>query len=67
MAFVPFEDNEPSGDYTTFANNFARKDSLKSPGNAAYRPMGLAQGPDGALYLSDSVKGRIWRVTHPSG
>jgi glucose/arabinose dehydrogenase len=26
--------------------------------------MGLAQGPDGALYITDSVQGRIWRVTY---
>ena len=25
--------------------------------------MGLAQGPDGSLYVSDSVKGKIWRIT----
>ncbi|PSQ82390.1 MAG: sorbosone dehydrogenase [Bacteroidetes bacterium QS_7_67_15] len=65
VAFVPFEGGAPSADYTTFANHFARKDSLESPGDAAYRPMGLAQGPDGALYISDSQDGRLWRVTHP--
>ena len=24
--------------------------------------MGLAQGPDGSLYISESRQGRIWRV-----
>ena len=24
--------------------------------------MGLAQGPDGSLYISESKKGKIWRV-----
>jgi sugar lactone lactonase YvrE len=24
--------------------------------------MGLAEGPDGSLYISDSKKGKIWRV-----
>jgi sugar lactone lactonase YvrE len=26
--------------------------------------MGLAQGPDGSLYIADSQKGRIWRVIY---
>lgn len=26
--------------------------------------MGLAQGPDGSLYISDSKKGKIWRVLY---
>src|SRR5690606_31658263 len=33
-------------------------------GAAKYRPMGLAMGPDGALYISDYKKGRIWRVVY---
>jgi glucose/arabinose dehydrogenase len=28
------------------------------------RPCGLAQGADGSLYISDSVKGTIWKVTY---
>ncbi len=34
------------------------------PGRAAFRPSGLAQGPDGAIYISDDWHGRIWRVTY---
>ena len=26
--------------------------------------MGIAEGPDGSLYLSDSVKGKIWKITY---
>ena len=26
--------------------------------------MGLAIGPDGALYVSDDAGGRIWKVTY---
>mgnify|MGYP001240670510 FL=1 len=32
--------------------------------DAKYWPMGLAQGPDGSLYISDSKKGKIWRVLY---
>ena len=32
--------------------------------DAQHRPMGLAEGPDGALYLTDSSQGRIWRITY---
>jgi glucose/arabinose dehydrogenase len=31
---------------------------------AAHRPMGLAVGADGAIYVSDDVKGRIWRIIY---
>jgi hypothetical protein len=30
--------------------------------DAKYRPMGLAQGPDGSLFISESKKGKIWRI-----
>lgn len=64
VAFVPFKDDLPAGDWTTFADGFKGKTPLSSPGEAAHRPMGLAQGKDGSLYISDSVKGKIWRITY---
>ena len=48
------------GQYEIFADGFAG--ATKEPGKAAHRPTGLAVGPDGALYISDDVRGRIWRV-----
>ena len=77
VAFIPFgKDGRPSGPYEVFAENFAGvaeqgipgknagagKLELASPGSAKHRPMGLAQGPDGSLYITDSVKGTVWRV-----
>ena len=62
VAFVPFEAGAPSGPWEVFADGFAGVDPIVNTSDAAARPMGLAQGPDGSLYVSDSVKGRIWRV-----
>lgn len=64
VAFVPFNGRQPSGDWEVFADGFTGVDSLISPGDAEFRPMGLAQGPDGSLYISDSQGGRIWRVIY---
>jgi glucose/arabinose dehydrogenase len=62
VAFVPFANGAPSGPWEVFADNFAAVDPIVNTSDAAARPMGLAQGPDGSLYVSDSVKGRIWRI-----
>ena len=66
VAFVPFSNGKVSGDYEVFADGFAGTDSLKSAANARYRPMGLATGADGSLYITDSKQGKIWRIIHHS-
>jgi glucose/arabinose dehydrogenase len=63
VVFLPFKDGKP-GAYEIFANGFAGMEVVKDEGAARYRPMGLAQGPDGALYIGDTQRGRIWRVTY---
>jgi glucose/arabinose dehydrogenase len=67
VAFVPFEGGKPAGRYEEFATGFAGEESVASPAEAPHRPMAVAAGPDGALYVSDDVKGRIWRITYVSG
>lgn len=67
VAFVPFEGAKPGGRYEEFAMGFAGEEAVASPAEAPHRPMGLAVGPDGALYVSDDVKGRIWRITYVGG
>ncbi|MGE5108808.1 MAG: PQQ-dependent sugar dehydrogenase [Sphingobacteriales bacterium] len=62
VVFLPFKDGKPSGEYEVFADNFAGKE--KTPNDAAHRPCGLAQGPDGSLYVSDDLHGRIWKITY---
>jgi glucose/arabinose dehydrogenase/mono/diheme cytochrome c family protein len=62
VVFQPLKDGKPASDFVVFADGFAGG-AVKEPGQAAFRPTGLAMGPDGALYISDDVHGRIWRVT----
>ena len=64
VVFVPMKDGKPAGDWEVFADHFAGPEPIKNPGEAPYRPTGLAEGPDGALYITDDKKGRIWRVTY---
>jgi glucose/arabinose dehydrogenase len=64
VVFVPFENGVPSGPWEAFITGFAGMDEIMTPAEAAHRPMGLAQGPDGSLYITDSVKGKIWRIVY---
>jgi len=64
VVFQPMKDGKPNGAYEVFADGFAGEMADNNPRNAKYRPVGLAIGPDGSLYISDSQKGRIWRVTY---
>jgi glucose/arabinose dehydrogenase len=62
VVFQPMAEGKASGPYIVFADGFAG--AHEDPGRAAFRPTGLAMAPDGALYMSDDVHGRIWRVTY---
>jgi glucose/arabinose dehydrogenase len=64
VVFQPMKDGKPSGAYEVFADGFAAEIADNSPRNAKYRPVGLAVGPDGSLFISDSQKGRIWRIRY---
>ncbi|HEX7138227.1 MAG TPA: hypothetical protein VF219_10285 [Vicinamibacterales bacterium] len=64
VTFQPFANGKPSGDFEVFAKNFAGKDPLMNPGDAVARADGVAQAPDGSLYITDSQKGRVWRVIY---
>lgn len=64
VAFVPFKDGKPNGDWEIFADNFAGGAEFVSPSKAKHRPCGLAQGPDGSLYISDDSGGTIYRIIY---
>lgn len=64
VVFQPMKDGKPDGDWEVFADGFSGRAEVMSPGQAAHRPCGLAQGPDGSLYISDDVKGTIWKVSY---
>ena len=61
VVFIPFVNGVPSANFEVFADNFA---ATREPARAEHRPAGLAQGPDGSLYISDDAAGRIWKVTY---
>lgn len=64
VAFVPFKDGKPMGNYSIFADNFAGKKPLPSPRDAQARPCGVAVGKDGSLLIIDSLNGHVWAVKH---
>lgn len=64
VVFLPMKNGKPSGNYEIFADGFMGAEIIMGPGQAKYRPCGLSQGPDGALYISDDVAGRIWKIVY---
>ena len=62
VAFQPFDGNQPSGKFEIFASGFAGKAPLMNPDEALARADGVAQAQDGSLYITESQKGKVWRV-----
>ncbi len=60
VVFVPFQGGNPVGTYETFADGFWHQDGA----GPQHRPVGVAVGPDGSLYITDDAAGRIWRVMY---
>ncbi len=67
VSFVPFAAAGPTGSYEDLATGFSGSGPLAAPTEAPNRPMAVTVGPDGALYVSDDVKGRIWRIAYTGG
>jgi len=62
VVFVPFQGRK-AGKPMAFAEGFAGPGD-KNIKTAPYRPVGVAVGPDGALYVAESNKGKIWRISY---
>jgi glucose/arabinose dehydrogenase len=57
VGFVPFQGNKATGKWEVFADNFTTT-------NNPHRPCGLAEAPDGSIYVTDDTKGTIYRVSY---
>lgn len=64
VVFQPFKDGKPSGKWEIFADNFAGTPEKEAIGRPDHKPCGLAQGPDGSLYVTDDVKGFVYRISY---
>lgn len=67
VTFQPFANGKVSGKYEVFADGFRGSAPVMNRTQAVARPDGTAQGPDGSLYIVESVKGKIWRVIYRGG
>ncbi len=65
VCFVPVDaKGMPTGKWEIFADGFIGKESIVSPGEADFRPMGVAVGPGGSLYIGSDKDSRLWKVTY---
>ena len=64
VVFAPFRFDRPIGSFETFADGF---NPTPAPGRAqlgTHRPTGIAQAPDGSIFVTDDMGGSIWRISY---
>lgn len=57
VIYIPMHDGHATGEYDDFLTGFATKDGVWG------RPVGVAVGKDGSLFVSDDGSRSVWRVT----
>lgn len=57
VIFVPFKGGKAKGEYEDFLTGFVTPE-----GDVWGRPVGVAVGADGALYVTDDASDSVWRV-----
>ncbi len=65
IVFQPLTGARASGSCEVFADGFAGP--VKTPEGATHRPSGVTAAPDGSLYVSDDIRGRIYRIVYQGG
>jgi glucose/arabinose dehydrogenase len=59
VVFVPLEGGAPTGEYEDFMTGFVVDEQ-----SVWARPVGVAVGRDGALFVSEDGNGTVWRVVY---
>ena len=62
VVFVPLRSGAPSGEYIDFMTGFVTPE-----GDVWGRPVAVAEGRDGALYVTDDAGECVWRITYRGG
>ncbi|MEK7403034.1 MAG: sorbosone dehydrogenase [Gemmatimonadota bacterium] len=63
VVFQPMLQGRAAGPFEVFVDGFYSVENNKYT-ELGGRPMGLTQGRNGELYLSDDSRGRIWRISY---
>ncbi len=71
VSFLPLKDGKPAGAARTFADGFVTEffkgNRTADPSPAIvrnHRPTGIAQAPDGSLYITDDLSGTVYRISY---
>lgn len=62
VAYVPFANGKPAGDYQVFASGFWTSGGEKA--EVWGRPAGIAVAKDGSLLVADDTSNTVWRISY---